>query len=217
MAFKFEETFQVQAPIDRVWRYLADPRRIVVCLPGAAITSVESDRVFHGTVKAKVGPVTVTYTGRAELTELDESAHVVRLSAEGRESGGPGSAKLRMTSRVTARDDDSSEVRVEAEVDIAGKIMQFGRGMIDVVAKQLFRQFAECARAELEMPDTIEHVTTPPGSAPAIPANRASGAATKLGSPVHAGAEERAIRLIPFLLRAFSNAIKRLFGGGTRP
>lgn len=201
MAFKFEETFQVQSPIDRVWRYLTDPRRVVACLPGAVITRVESDHVFYGTVKATVGPVIGYYSGRAELTEVDDAGHVVRLSAVGREPAGAGSAKLRMTSRVIALDGGGAEVRVEAEVDVAGKIMQFGRGMIDPVAKQLFRQFAECARAELEMPDEAETATT---AAATIPAS------------ARAGANAQPIRIIPLLMRVLWNAIKRLIGRGSQ-
>jgi carbon monoxide dehydrogenase subunit G len=201
MAFRFEETFQVQAPIDRVWRYLTDPRQVVACLPGAAVTGAESDRVFFGTVKATVGPVTGSYSGRAELTEVDHAARVVRLRAEGRESGGAGSAKLRMTSRVIALDGGGAEVRVEAEVDVAGKIMQFGRGMIDLVGKQLFRQFAECARAELEMPDGAETAAT---------------AAATIPSSVRAGAGEQSVRIIPLLIRALWSAIKRLIGRGSQ-
>ena len=199
MAFKFEETFQVQAPIDRVWRYLTDPRRVAACLPGAVITRVESDHVFYGTVKATVGPVTGYYSGRAELTEVDEAGHVVRLSAVGREPAGAGSAKLRMTSRVIALDGGGAEVRVEAEVDVAGKILQFGRGMIDPVAKQLFHQFAECARAELETPDEAETAATAAATVP-------SGAA----------ANAQPIRIIPLLMRVLWNAIKRLIGRGSQ-
>jgi carbon monoxide dehydrogenase subunit G len=201
MGFKFEETFQVQSPIDRVWRYLTDPRRVVACLPGAVITRVESDHVFYGTVKATVGPVTGYYSGRAELTEVDDAGHVVRLSAVGREPAGAGSAKLRMTSRVVALDGGGAEVRVEAEVDVAGKILQFGRGMIEPVAKQLFRQFAECARAELEMPDEPE---------------TAAAAAAAATIPPGAAANAQPVRIIPLLMRVLWNGIKRLIGRGSR-
>ncbi len=103
-------------------------------------------------MKVKVGPVVTSYAGRAQLAEIDETRHTVRLTGEGRESGGAGSARLAMTSRVIALPDGATEIRVEADIDVAGKIVQFGRGMIEGVSKQLFRQFAECVRAELATP-----------------------------------------------------------------
>ncbi|MDQ3997702.1 MAG: SRPBCC family protein, partial [Gemmatimonadota bacterium] len=152
MGFGIKETFRVQAPVDRVWRYLVDPKQVVHCLPGAELTGDEGERVYLGKVKVKVGPVTASYSGRARLTEVNDAEHVVRMDAEGRESGGGGSAKLRMTSRVAQHPEGGAEVRVEAEVDVAGKIVQFGRGMIESVSKQLFKEFAGCVRAALESP-----------------------------------------------------------------
>ena len=152
MGFGIKETFRVAAPVDRVWRYLVDPHQVVTCLPGAELTGDEGERVYLGKVKVKVGPVTASYAGRARLTEVNDAEHVVRMDAEGREAGGAGSAKLRMTSRVDAHPDGGAEVRVDAEVDVAGKIVQFGRGMIESVSKQLFREFVACVRARLESP-----------------------------------------------------------------
>src|SRR3712207_9376152 len=94
MAMKIEETFRVRAPVDRVWRWLVDPRQVVTCLPGAELTEQEGERVYLGRVKVKVGPVTASYAGRATIVEQDNAAHVVRLSAEGREPSGSGSAPM---------------------------------------------------------------------------------------------------------------------------
>jgi uncharacterized protein len=168
MTFRIEETFQVDAPLPVVWSYLIEPRQVVRCIPGAELTGSESDRVFLGTVKVKVGPVTTSYAGRAQLTEIDEPARRVRMTGEGRESGGAGSAKLFMTSRLVALPDGRTEVRVEADLDVAGKLVQFGRGMIEQVSKQLFRQFAECVRAEM-----AARATGPSAAAATAPAGAA--------------------------------------------
>src|SRR5919112_788508 len=112
MAMKIEETFQVRAPVDRVWRWLVDPRQVVGCLPGAELTGEEGERTYLGRVKVKVGPVTASYAGRATIVEQDDAAHVVRLQGEGREPTGSGSATMSMTSRMTALPDGGTEVRV---------------------------------------------------------------------------------------------------------
>ena len=161
MAFKIEEKFQVQASVDRVWQYLIAPEKVVVCMPGAELTEVQDERTFLGSVKVKVGPVTVSYKGRVQLTEVDEQGHLIRMVGEGREAGGAGSARVTMSSQVSSLPNGSSEVKVEAEVDLVGKIVQFGRGMIEDVAKQLFRQFAGCVRERLERPLEASAEETP--------------------------------------------------------
>lgn len=151
MAFKIEESFEVQAPVLRVWEYLIDPARVAVCLPGAELLESRDDQSYVGAVKVKVGPVAMSYKGVVKFTELDEQARVVRLVGEGRETGGGGSAKLTMLSRITSLSSGGSQVIVEAEVDVVGKIVQFGRGMIEEVSRQLFRQFAACVKQQLEV------------------------------------------------------------------
>jgi carbon monoxide dehydrogenase subunit G len=171
VAFKIEERFEVNAPVERVWRYLVDPRQVVECLPGAELTGQEDDHTFLGRVTVKVGPVTASYNGRAQLGAVDDATRTVQLTAEGKEKGGAGSAKLRMSSRVSALPNGASEVTVDAEVDVAGKIVQFGRGMIESVSKQLFRQFADCVRSTLAHPPADLDVT--PSSSPSTRAPEA--------------------------------------------
>jgi carbon monoxide dehydrogenase subunit G len=235
VGFGIKETFRVQAPVDRVWKYLVDPKQVVTCLPGAELTGDEGERVYLGRVKVKVGPVTASYAGRARLTEVNDAEHVVRMDAEGRESGGAGSAKLRMTSRVEAHPEGGAEVRVDAEVDVAGKIVQFGRGMIEAVSKQLFKDFVACVRAKLESADASAVTSTAAAARPAAAAPRVAAEATQPTPPPAAQADAtrvapaapprtgsaqpaKPVAILPLIFRALwttlSGWFARLFGSG---
>lgn len=197
MAFKIEESFEVQAPVERVWEYLIDPARVAACLPGAELLESRDDGSYLGAVKVKVGPVAMSYKGTVKFTERDEQGRVVRLVGEGREAGGGGSAKLTMLSRIVALENRGSQVTVEAEVDLVGKIVQFGRGMIEEVSRQLFRQFAACAKQQLEV------ASDPP-------------AAEATQSAAQSGAEAKSVSAIPLALSALwaviVRSLKSLFG-----
>jgi len=151
MAIRIEETFELTAPVEAVWRFLLDPQRVVTCLPGAELERVVDESHFEGAVKVKLGAVGTRYRGRVELVEVDEASRTVRMLAEGRETGG-GTARGRLTSRLRALPDGATEVCAEAEVDLTGRVMQVGRGMIQGVAKQLFAEFALRVRSELAAP-----------------------------------------------------------------
>ncbi len=69
MPFKVEEEFEVNAPVQRVWEYLIDPAKVVVCIPGAELLESQDERTFMGAVKVKVGPVTMSYKGQVKFTE----------------------------------------------------------------------------------------------------------------------------------------------------
>ena len=193
MAFKIEERFEVTAPVDQVWRYLIDPARVVQCLPGAELLESQDEHTFLGAIKVKVGPLSMTYKGQAKFTEINEKAHQVRMVGEAREVGGSGSTKVTMLSTVAAVSGDASEVVVNAEIDLVGKIVQFGRGMIEEVSRQMFRQFSTCVKQQLE----VANRTQPTESV--------------------AASETKAVRAAPLAFHALWAIIvrffKRLFGG----
>jgi uncharacterized protein len=242
MGIRIEEVFEIQAHPDRVWSYLTDPRQVVNCLPGAELTSVQDDTTFLGRVKVKVGPISTAYAGKVILTERDDANRVVRMTGEGRESGGAGSAKMTMTSSVVALANASSEVRVVADIDIVGRVAQFGRGMIESVNKQMFKQFTECVRATLAAASsddataseasrasdgteaTAEPATAPPPRPgwPSVLATPTSGSIVPASplppAPPRSAASEsgQPVRLIPVLFRALvdylAGVLSRLVG-----
>ncbi len=207
MAMQIDETIQVDAPPERVWRFLIDPRQVVHCLPGAELLEEQDERTYAGRVRVKVGPVVAAYAGTARLVQVDEAAHTVRIEAEGREHSGTGSARMTMTSTVTPRD-GGSEVQVHAELDLAGRIVQFGRGMIDTVNRQLFRQFAACVQSTLALP--VE---------PAEPTPSAHDAATDASAmPLHTASRPGApVRILPLLFSALRDMLARLLPRRRRP
>lgn len=184
MAVRIEETFRVDAPVESVWRFLLDPHQVVQCLPGAELIEVQDPRTFVGRVRVKVGPITASYKGRAELTDVDEQNHRVRMTGEGQDTKGAGSARMTMTSSIARGDDGAAEVSVESEVQLVGKLAQFGRGMVEEVSKQLFRQFAECARQRLEAEAApADESVAAPGDADPAPASTAAPAPAPSASP----------------------------------
>src|SRR5215470_5536786 len=180
MAFKIEERFEVKAPVERVWQYLIDPQRVVHCLPGAELLELRDDHTFLGAIKVKVGPLSMSYKGQGKFTEINEETHQVRMVGDAREVGGSGSTKVLMLSTVSPLASGGCEVLVNADIDLVGKIVQFGRGMIEEVSRQMFRQFSTCVRQQLEVKDpppqttsatdaagkTDKAVTEKPGSVP---------------------------------------------------
>lgn len=213
MSLRIEETFELRAPMERVWSYLVDPRQVVDCLPGAELTEVKDDVTFLGRVKVKVGPVTAAYNGKVTITGRDDAVHIVSMVGEGREAAGSGSARMTMTSRLASLPNGVTQVRVSADVDVVGKAAQFGRGMIESVNKQLFKQFTECVRTTLEpsVSDT-PGMATPidtPSSPPAVAPSRASASPpTGVTSPARPA---QPVKVVPLLFRALAAMIAGLF------
>jgi len=200
MAIEIVERLQVAAPIERVWQFVNDPQKVVTCMPGAGLDEVVDSRTFLGTVKVKVGAITASYKGRVEFTEVDEPGRRIQMLAEGRETGG-GTAKGTIAIQLIELAEGPTELVTEANIDLTGRIMQVGRGMIQGVSRQLFKQFAASTKQLLEAPPAVE----------------ADGEAAEA---VVTAPAQTPIRLLPLLLRTLWEAIarffRRLFGASPR-
>lgn len=205
MAIQIQERVPVHAPPERVWSYLTDPGQVVRCLPGAELLEAQDERTFLGRVKVKIGPVTATYRGKAQFVELDAEGRRVRMAGEGQETGGSGSARMTMSSEVAALPDGGAEVRVVVEMEVVGRVVQFGRGMIEEVSRQLFRQFAACVQSTLAQEPAAAPAATPPP--PLSSASPPTSSAPAAAAPAPAVEPVNALRL---LLRAILEWSRRI-------
>ncbi|MFJ2719502.1 SRPBCC family protein [Streptomyces sp. NPDC087437] len=139
--------FTVPVPVDDAWRALLDIERVAPCLPGATVQEYDGKTVT-GSVKVKLGPITVTYKGTAVFEEQDEAAHRMVLVASGRETRGQGTARATVTGTLQERDGGTG-VAVRTDLTVTGRPAQFGRGVLAEVGDRLVGQFADCLSQRL--------------------------------------------------------------------
>src|SRR5215467_8722064 len=180
-AMQIENEFQVAASPERVYAFLLDVNRVVTCMPGAELSEVVDPTTFKGRVKIKVGPITVSYNGTARIADRDDASRTATLQAEGRETTGPGSARATARMSVTDAGGGASAVRLVTDYTVAGRIANFGRGVMEDVSKRLVSQMADCIKANLE---TAEE----PAAAPAPAEGGEPGAAAPEPTPAAAPA-----------------------------
>ncbi|MHB1987710.1 MAG: SRPBCC family protein [Acidimicrobiales bacterium] len=145
--------FEVPVTLDDAWEVLTDVERIAPCLPGAELKEVEGDE-YRGIVKVKVGPITASYKGSARFIELDKAAHRAVLKAEGRETRGQGNASATITATLDDSGGSGTKVSVVTDLNITGKVAQFGRGVLADVSGKLLEQFVSNLEASVLSPGT---------------------------------------------------------------
>jgi uncharacterized protein len=188
---ELEHTFTVPVPPDEAFRILRDIARIGPCMPGATIESVDGDE-FTGKVKVKVGPIQVTYQGRAAFVEVDEVARTATIEAKGKEARGPGTANA--TIRASCESDgDGTSVKVVTDLAVTGRPAQFGRGVMADVGDKLLGKFADCLAEELagEEPGAAAEGAATAAAGEQVPVAAepaAAAAAAPLGTPATAPA-----------------------------
>ena len=144
---QLEHEFTVPVPVEQAWQVLLDVERVAPCMPGATVESVDGDS-FTGTVKVRVGPITVAYAGTASFLVKDAAARRVVVQAKGKETRGIGTAAATVTAQLTSADAGTA-VAVTTDLAITGRPAQFGRGVMTDVGAKLLGQFADCLAGQL--------------------------------------------------------------------
>ncbi len=166
---QLENTFTVPTGIDDAWAAFNDPQRFAPCFPGATLESSDADS-FVGTVKVKLGPISLTYKGKGTYLERDDAKHTVVIDASGRDARGNGTASAKVTGSLTAVSDTETSVTMVTDMIVTGRPAQFGRGVMADVSDKIIGQFASCLSTKLGPgDDAVSSSSTAAG---------ASGAAT---------------------------------------
>jgi uncharacterized protein len=202
---KLEHSFDVKAPLDRVWRALVDVERVAPCLPGAEITEAGDDGSYRGNFTVKLGPTTASYRGKLAMEEIDEQAHRAVMRASGSDKRGQGSAKATIVN-VMRQEGELTRVEVVTDFTITGRLARFGRGgMIQDVSNRLLRDFSECLQKTIESAEPGADETQAENAQTAPAPTQAARPAPRQAKPVGG---------LSLLFRVLVDRLKRLFGRG---
>jgi carbon monoxide dehydrogenase subunit G len=175
---RLDHEFTVPAPIDEVWKAVLDPERVAPCMPGATLNSVEGDN-FKGSVKVKLGPVSLLYKGSGEFLDKDEKARTLVIKASGKDARGAGTAAATVTVTLTPEGEGNTKGAVATDLNVTGRPAQFGRGMISEVGGKILDTFAGNLAETLGSAGGTDGTETTPGqdTTPGQNATPASGKA----------------------------------------
>jgi len=187
MAIKVEKTFRVEAPVEKVWAFLSDPRKVGTCVPGAEITEQVDEKTYKGAIKVKVGPSVTDFKGEVQILRLDNAAHEIEILGKGQDVRGKGSASMKMTGKLAAAD-SGTEVTSISELNIVGILAQMGARVITEVSNIMFEQFVNNFRRQLQSPETGADAT--PTAAKPISAVGLAFSALKASVTRHSGSAE---------------------------
>jgi len=144
----FENEIEVAQPPKELFAFLTDVERVAPCLPGASIDGRDGDD-YTGSMKVKVGPITGTYKGKMRFLEQDEDALRAVMSARAAEVNGQGDAEAKITTQIEDAGDDASRIRMETDLQMRGRVAQFGRGAMEKISQRMFDEFARNLEREM--------------------------------------------------------------------
>ncbi len=131
--------YRIPAPRERVWQALNDPETLKRVIPGCREIEKVTDTEFTAKVVAKVGPVSATFGGKVNLTDLDPPK-AYTISGEGT-GGVAGFAKGSAKVRLDEEGGEATRLHYEVQAHVGGKLAQIGSRLIDATSRKMADDF----------------------------------------------------------------------------
>ena len=149
MNVTIDKAYPMPCQTEIAWEFLQNLEAVAGCMPGAKITERLDERRYKGTVTVRVGPATMSFRGEVEMKEIDPVARMLRLLGKGTDSTGSSGASMNLTARIEPAEGGLCTLVGASEVSMSGKAAAFGGRMINTVADQILKQFADNFAAQV--------------------------------------------------------------------
>lgn len=146
---KFTQSAQIPVPREPLWNFLMDVPKVAKSLPGVESVSQIDDTTYEGKLKVRVGPIVLNLQGKIFMEENDKQnwRATLRAEAKDRMAAGAVNGKTRMVLKEIGA--DQTELLVETDVNILGKIGEFGQPIIRKKADSMLKEFVENIKKQL--------------------------------------------------------------------
>jgi len=145
---KFENDFDVEAPIEEVFKALLDVERVAPCVPGAEVVEHTDEDVYKVAIKVKVGPMSMKYGGEVKIVESDPEHHRAVMRTRAKEARGQGTADANVEMHLEG-DESRTHGHISTDVKLSGRAAAMGGSVIQDVSARIVDTFAENLAAML--------------------------------------------------------------------
>jgi carbon monoxide dehydrogenase subunit G len=145
---KFENDFDVEAPIEEVFKALLDVERVAPCVPGAEVVEHTDEDVYKVAIKVKVGPMSMKYGGEVKIVESDPEQHRAVMRTRAKEARGQGTADANVEMHLEG-DESRTHGHISTDVKLSGRAAAMGGSVIQDVSARIVDTFAENLAAML--------------------------------------------------------------------
>jgi carbon monoxide dehydrogenase subunit G len=146
---KFSQRVTIPAAREPLWNFLMDIPRVARSLPGVEAVKQLDDATYEGTLKVKVGPISLSLQGKIILEERDRENWRATMRADANDRLAAGAVKARTAMQLKELGPKETELAVETDVNILGKIGEFGQPIIRKKADAMLKDFVENIKKQL--------------------------------------------------------------------
>ena len=142
------QTCSIPVDADRLWEFLMDIPRVGGSIPGVESVRETGENTYQGNLKIQVGPIRLAFQGTITVEERDREKMRASMRAEAKDAKAGSGVRARMTMTLNPVE-AGMNLTVETDLNILGKLGEFGQPIIKKKADSIMREFAENVRNAL--------------------------------------------------------------------
>ncbi len=146
---KFSQSAIIPVAREPLWEFLMDVPKVAQSLPGVESVNRIDDNTYQGTLKVRVGPVSLNLQGKITVEERNRDSWKATLKAEAADRLAAGAVRGKTAMQLNEVGPKETELVVETDVNILGKIGEFGQPLIRKKADQMLKEFVENIKKQL--------------------------------------------------------------------
>jgi len=146
---KFNQRAVIAAAREPLWDFLMDVPKVAQSLPGVEKVEQLDPDTYQGTLKIRVGPIAINLQGKIIVEQRDRESWRATLRADANDRMAAGAVKAKTTMELKELSPTETEMSVDTDVSIMGKIGEFGQPIIRKKADAMLKEFVENIKKQL--------------------------------------------------------------------
>jgi uncharacterized protein len=146
---KFSQSAQIPVAREPLWEFLMDVPKVAKSLPGVETVKKIDDTTYEGALTVRVGPIKLNLQGKIIVEEQSKENWRAALRAEAKDRMAAGAVSGKTNMVLKELGPNQTELLVETDVNILGKIGEFGQPIIRKKADSMLKEFVENIKKQL--------------------------------------------------------------------
>ena len=147
---KLHNTCVVPAGFRETWAALMDVPTAAMWVPGVVDVAADGAGYYRGSLKARVGPMSMTLSGTVTVEEQEPDSGRARYLVEASDRRVGGGVRTTMVVQLAETPSGGTEVAIETDTTFMGRLGELGQPVIRRKAQSTIEEFARNLSRELE-------------------------------------------------------------------
>ncbi|MGH7835766.1 MAG: CoxG family protein [Candidatus Binatia bacterium] len=145
----FDGKVMVEAQRAKVWDFLLDVNRFASCVPGVEEVTQLDERTFDGSISARVGPISGSFSFRASIVD-SKPPDELTARVEGKDSVTSSTLNGLMNMSLRENAPDRTELVYSAHIEVKGRLAILGDMILRATAALILDEFIRRLKSQLE-------------------------------------------------------------------